>query len=200
MVRETCSAFKICGACYELRGFWLYQGRELQQECECTYSRVRAGFQPAPARWPVNDFNEVVTLCYCCGAELLRSGSKWSVWFCEECKGRVRALNVRYQRCLIPIGRHSVMNGFAVRGRDAQVPAAVEQFVLCAEALQDRTGLLNHWAAAIVAETARTRGFQEGEDVPLLDYLKALARWPADKASAFARLCVYFQNPRAAQT
>jgi len=200
MLKESCSSFIICGSCSALRGTWSHQGRQLQQECDCVYSRVRQGLQPAPARWPAHDFNEVATLCYCCGAELLHSGSRWSVWFCEECKKRVRALNGRYQRCAIPIGRHSLMNGFGLRGNDAQVPAAVEQFVLCVRALQDSTGLLGEWASAIVAETARARGFQEGADVPLLDYLNALVHSPADKVRAFERLCAYFQSPVKAQT
>ncbi len=104
MLLDACSSFKICRSCHTLRGTWRYQNRKLQQHCECTYARVRAGIQRAPAQWPVCDFNEVATLCDCCGAQLLESGSRWSIWFCRECKARIVALNMRYQRCLIPIG------------------------------------------------------------------------------------------------
>ena len=207
MLTETCSSFVVCGSCYDLRGTWSHQGSQLQQECHHTCSSrreslrlVREGLQPAPAKWSGHDFNEVATLCYCCGAELLHSGSRWSVWFCEACNRRVRALNGRYQRCLIPVGRHSLMNGFGLNGRDALVPGAVEQFVLSARGLFDSIDLLEEWAPAIVAEKARARGFQEGADVPLLDYLDALVRSPADKVRAFKRLCAYFQSPVKAQT
>jgi len=92
------------------------------------------------------------------------------------------------------------MNGFELRGRDAHAPAAVEQFVLNVRAMFDSIGLLEDWVAAITAETARLRGFKEGAEVPLLDYLDALVQYPADKANAFERLCVYFQSPVKPQT
>ncbi|MDF0650109.1 MAG: hypothetical protein P0121_01395 [Nitrospira sp.] len=192
---DTCSSFKICGVCHTLHGTWRYQHHQLDQHCQCIYRRVRAGLQCAPAPWPVYDFNEVVTLCRCCGAQLLESGSRWSVWFCPECKARVVGLNQRYQRCLIPIGRHSMMNGFRLSGSECRNPSAVEQFVLNVRAMQDSTGLLVDWAAAIVSETARARGFPDGMDVTLLDYAHALEQHPVDKVSAFERLCAYFQNP-----
>jgi hypothetical protein len=66
--------------------------------------------------------------------------------------------------------------------------------------MSDRIGLLEDWAAAIVSETAHARGFQDGADVPLPDYLQAIDRHPVDNVSAFGRLCAYFRNPVGAQT
>ena len=33
------------------------------------------------------------------------------VWFCRECLYRVKDLNNGAGRCVVPIGRHSLMNG-----------------------------------------------------------------------------------------
>lgn len=206
MLTKTCSSFVICGSCHDLRGTWSYQGGPLRQECRDTcpsrresLRRIREGLEPASTRWPCRDSNKLATLCYCCGAELLESGSRWSVWFCEACKRRVRALNEWSQGCVIPIGRHSLVNGFWLTGRDALVPGAGEQFVLSLRGLFDSIALLEEWAPAIVAETARARGFQEGADVPLPDYLDALVHSPIDKVRTFTRLCAYFQSPVKAQ-
>jgi hypothetical protein len=47
------------------------------------------------------------------------SGSKWSLFFCEDCKMRVVAHNQGAGRCVIPIGRHSIMNGVFLSRADA---------------------------------------------------------------------------------
>jgi len=193
------ASFNICWVCYSLSGC-VWGNSEQHQDCDCAWAQVRAGLRPAPAPWPGFDFPEAVELCYCCGAEVLSSGSRWSVWFCEDCKEQVRLLHQRHRRHLIPIGRHSLMNGFGLAGRAAQDQAAVKEFTLRVSGLFDRMEVLKSWASAIVAEHVRTRGFEEGTDVLLKEYLDALVRQPVDKADAFERLCAYFQSPDSAQT
>ena len=188
---DECASFHICGVCYTLRGC-IGGNSERRQECDCARSQVRAGLRPSPTPWPGFDFEEAATLCYCCGAEVLRSGSRWSVWFCDSCKEQVRVLHQRYRRYLIPIGRHSMMNGFGLAGSEAQDQVAVTQFVLRISGLVDRINLLKSWASTIVAENVRRCGFKEGTDVPLLEYLDALVRHPVDKADVFARLIIQF--------
>ena len=191
--------FHICGVCYTLRGC-VGGNSEQRQECECTRSQMRAGLRSAQAPWPGFDFPEAATLCYGCGAEVLRSGSRWSVWFCDACKEQVRVLHQQHRRYLIPIGRHSMMNGFGLAGSEAQDQVAVTQFVLRISGLVDRINLLKCWASTIVAEHVRTRGFKEGQDVPLTEYVDAIVRHPVDKADAFTRLCGYLQSPQSAHT
>lgn len=184
--QNECASFKICGVCYTLCG--CKGDCEQRQECACTWAQVRAGLRPSPTPWPGFDFPEVATLCYCCGAEVLRSGSRWSVWFCDACKEQVRVLHQRHRRYLIPIGRHAMMNGFGLTGSETQNQAAVTQFVLRVSGLVDRINVLKSWASTIVAEHVRTRGFEKGRDVPLREYVHALVRHPVDKVDAFARL------------
>src|SRR5436190_12449390 len=63
-------------------------------------------------------------LCNCCGIELLPSGSKFSPFFCRPCHARVSTLNRAAERCVIPIGRHNIMNGSILRG--GHVPTDVQ--------------------------------------------------------------------------
>ena len=117
--------FVVCGMCGRLRGPWgRYDGElEFEQRCEC-----RAAEAPV-VRWPGFDYNTVAELCRCCGLEALRSGSKWSVWFCRECLDRVKDLNAGAGRCVIPIGRHSLMNGVFYKPAESGInPVAVSAF------------------------------------------------------------------------
>jgi hypothetical protein len=189
--KDEYASFQICGVCYTLYGCVGGNSKQ-RQECECIRSQMRAGLRPSPTPWTSFDFPEAATLCYGCGAEVLRSGSRWSVWFCDACKEQVRVLHQRHRRYLIPVGRHSMMNGFGLAGSEAQDQAAVTQFVLHISGLVDRINLLKSWASIIVAEHVRTRGFEKGTDVSLSEYLNALVRHPVNKADTFERLTIQF--------
>lgn len=76
------SEMRICRRCS-----YLYD--TVDHRCRQACSWDRKGQEP----WPNSDFNEHTCLCRCCVSEPLRSGSRWSVWFCDECKARVIALN-----------------------------------------------------------------------------------------------------------
>lgn len=56
-------------------------------------------------KWEGYDVNEWIRLCDCCLAVPMRSGSRWSPFFCETCRPEIVAAEWG-----IPIGRHSLMN------------------------------------------------------------------------------------------
>ena len=56
-------------------------------------------------KWDGYDINEWIRLCDCCLAVPMRSGSKWSSFFCNNCRPGILAGERG-----IPIGRHSMMN------------------------------------------------------------------------------------------
>lgn len=80
-----------------------------QQQC---HDRV------AGEPWEGFDVKEWIRLCDCCLAKPLRSGSRWSPFFCAQCQDGIRAAE-----CGIPIGRHSLMNGVGPSGLDAMFDA-----------------------------------------------------------------------------
>ena len=96
----------VCHSCLLLKGPVPGRTDGARQFCDCTPGEVRR----AQSRWG-GDFNTYAELCRCCGLVLLRSGSRFSIWFCTQCLEAIKALNRSAGRSLVPIGRHSFMNG-----------------------------------------------------------------------------------------
>ncbi len=119
MVSESGDGFTICRVCAGLAGF--PSGR-------CGYPQVCRCHRADEQRWPDHDFNEYFDLCWCCLLEAIPSGSKWSSFYCQDCRQRVRGYNESVGRVVLCMGRHSLMNGLGLRGRDAAVPELVAAF------------------------------------------------------------------------
>jgi hypothetical protein len=116
-----------------------------------------------------------VELCRCCGLVPLRSGSRWSVWLCEECKRRVLALNRRFGRAVVPIGRHSLMNGISLQTTAAREEEAIEDFVSSANGLFQTIGRLEEWARERIAYNIYRLGLDVDAPVRLTEYLARIA-------------------------
>lgn len=159
-------SLRICGTCRGLRGPVPDRGDGAEQLCRCRSLELRQ----AQPRWG-GDHNTYAELCRCCGLRLLRSGSRFSVWFCDYCKPLVITLNRQLGRYVVPIGRHSIMSGVAVR-------PAEEGFTAAAELLADLTldmiaGIdsTEEWARTVVARNLEVLGFEPDTDVYLGKYL-----------------------------
>jgi hypothetical protein len=139
------------------------------------------------------DYPTPAELCRCCGLELLPSGSKWSVWFCDECKGRVVALNKAAGRCVVPIGRHSMMNQVFDRGRTRD-QVTVEGFVV---ELRDMVGgiqRLSEWAAEVVRRNCESLGLSGNPSVRLSAYLEAVDRVAPPREAAFRTMIEWWRD------
>lgn len=148
------SQMYLCATCFRLAGpVSADPGEPIRyQRCLCERASTAEVSGGEPERWPRFDFNEAVTLCHCCAIELLESGSRWSVWFCDDCRVRVRRLNQELGFYLIPIGRHSLMGGLKLDGGAASDPAKVEQFVQGFGGFIERIDLLSAWSTKIIEE------------------------------------------------
>lgn len=171
------SDFTVCGTCHALRGPIGSVGAvEVRQLCDCAAQEERAA-QPR-----LGDHNTAFELCRCCGTEALTSGSRWSVWFCQECKDRVRALNQRSGRCVVPIGRHSLMNGVSFDpGADESSRAFADQL----KTLFDAMGGTEGWARAVVCLNLGAAGLPSDDDIGLDSYLDTVARLAPVKEQRF---------------
>jgi hypothetical protein len=87
----------VCGRCNRIRGE--VPGR-FRQHCRCDPEN-------GEERAPGYDFPTATELCRCCGCQLVRSGSKYSFWFCDPCLELVRGFNDQVASYVIPVGRHS---------------------------------------------------------------------------------------------
>jgi hypothetical protein len=118
--------------------------------------------------------------------------SRWSVWFCDECKERVRRLHEEFNVYLIPIGRHSVMGGFGLRGKDASDPAKIEALVQVTRNLFARITLLEEWARQAVQRNIEAIGGLNKAEMQLTCYLTRANEVGTTKLDAFAGLIGFF--------
>lgn len=186
----------VCSACGGLYGSWKYE-----PEVKPFYPErgKAAGYQNCSCKkrhrqkeWPGFDFNEVVTLCHCCGQEVLLSGSRWSVWFCENCKERVLVFNSFVQRTIIPIGRHSMMHGYQLSGQDIHEKAAIENYAANVNQLFSGIDHLDKWRKYIIRRNFKL--FEISKDILLVDYLVWASKMPT-KLIAFQKMCSFFVKP-----
>lgn len=101
---ENLNTLRICRVCFHLYGdIWLGDGTPVQQKCGCKYDHKD--------EWPHFDYCTAYETCYCCGLEIINSGSKWSLFYCKTCKELIWDLKKKTNRGILPFGRHSMMNG-----------------------------------------------------------------------------------------
>lgn len=173
---------QICGTCLQIRGPVPGRSDGATQLCDCTPVEVR---RQVPL-WG-GDENLYAELCRCCGLVLLRVRSKWSVWFCADCKPLVVAFNGSVGRAAVPIGRHTLMAGVGLDPA-AKDPAVIERVAGRMFGLFDAMGVLRAYTATAVARNLAAFGFEEGSDVALDAYLRHAVRSRTTADEAFAAL------------
>lgn len=188
-----CKEFKVCAKCGGIYGTWDYRPKGsnlsylLYQKCSCDNGTPYE-------EWPCYDFNEIVTLCYCCGREILNSGSKMSIWFCEECKKRVLELNRTHQKRIVPIGRHSVLAGMLLMGSDIDDKQKIQEYVTEWNKLVAKMDILDEFVKIKIPQNIKDAGFVK--DPSLANYLASVDRFP-DKPNSFNALVEYFRKANA---
>ncbi len=172
---ESFALFEVCGRCYELRGPFDYTWKGTQytfvQECRC--ERDARPDDARPPTWISFDFNTGAELCNACGAEVLASGSRWSVWFCAACKERAVAFNDRAGVALVPIGRHSLMHRTGLQTTPPPSDNEIGAFVTQFGNLVDRMRRLDAWAHEVVRRNLVDMGVDEEPTIALSLYLAA---------------------------
>jgi hypothetical protein len=185
---------RICGQCFSVEGQCRHKGQWLDQAH--THDRQSRISDPAESPlWDGFDFNEVVCLCYCCGTELLESGSKWSVWFCPECNKLAVHVNRFLQYYWLPIGRHSAMSSSSetplglIHGQDIQRPKKVESFVEDLQTVFQRVERIRLLAKEAVRQNFLCLGFKRENAISLPSYIRTVKATQIDKKVRFIQLC-----------
>ncbi|MGA2805621.1 MAG: hypothetical protein ABSF89_14740 [Acidimicrobiales bacterium] len=173
----------VCHSCLLLKGPVPGRTDGARQFCDCTPGEVRR----AQSRWG-GDFNTYAELCRCCGLVLLRSGSRFSIWFCMQWLEAIKALNRSAGRSLVPIGRHSFMNGVGASAAQLRTEsgarALAEQFAY----LLGKERSLEGWARTIVQRNLTELGLDIEQDARLADYLDAVSGSALSPRAAFEAL------------
>lgn len=174
---------RVCRICGRLAGGGpdSVVGVSRAQRCDC---RPRG-----EQTWPGYDFNLAVELCRCCGQVALRSGSRWSVWFCRGCLGLARELNHVLGRYAIPVGRHSLHGGIALAGETSKLDVAL--FAARWSNASVASGAVDRWAGTVARRILGER-WAGGDDVPLPEYLVACDPSEAEKRRRFDEMLRFF--------
>lgn len=175
----------VCRACGRLagRGTGTGPGVSRAQRCDCHPRREKT--------WPDYDFNLAVELCRCCGQVALRSGSRWSVWFCAGCLQLTRELNHALGRYAIPVGRHSLHGGIALHGDSSKLDVAL--FAARWSNATVASGAVHRWAGTVVRRILAVR-WPDGGDVPLPVYLAACDPSDQEKRHRFDEMLGFYEE------
>lgn len=189
MSADELQHLRICGTCYALYETGRPDG--MAQRCRCVFGEEDP--------WPGFDFNERASLCLCCGMEALRSGSRWSPYFCRTCQTLAQDVSIRHRRLVFPIGRHSLMHTWvpdslpptldAHGGRSRELAETVHTATLAV--VRGSEGL-RRWSAIIVSRHLLHLGLPGGTS--LHEYLAAVATKGTGytRQAAFGELCEFF--------
>jgi len=182
---------RVCGTCCRLYETGRPDG--LNQQCACNPRDVET--------WPHFDFNERALLCLCCGLRPLRSGSKFSPFFCEDCVTPVMNVSRLCARLVFPIGRHSFMHTWVPGTRTPTLAAhggdmnALADSVLASlEAIESGSQFVFQWSRLIVSRNLARVGLAGGAS--LSEYLEAVEQHETEltPSIAFAEMFQFFTN------
>ena len=141
--RHRPSNLQVCVECCGLRG--PYDGYDNLCRCDSeAWDR-----HPTPRG---GDLHGNVRLCMSCLSALAPGSSRWTSYYCGDCRPRVILLGQLVGRCVVPIGPHSIMNGTYWRSGGGAITsgAAVAFYDQLATLFQNQTNLYD-------LTTARTR-------------------------------------------
>ena len=182
----------ICPTCFHL--YEMGRPDTEEQRCNC---------QPAEeTRWPYHDFNQRAILCRCCALNVLPSGSRWSPYFCRECRLLVMGVSVWNRQLIFPIGRHSLMHTWvpdtpsaSLHNHQSHPDDVVAGVYHALGGISRGAEGLSQWYQTIVPRNLKRFGL--AGDVSLRAYIEAVtAEAPAlsTRLEAFDGLCRLFQS------
>lgn len=173
------SQLLVCRTCGEIsgEGWW-------KQRCSC---------EPQDDEpWPGYDFNTAVELCYCCGQVPLRSGSRWSIWFCEGCRKLVLGLNRSLGRYAVPIGRHSLHGGISLNGSASDLD--IEIFTATFKNISEAMDRVREWSRIVVRRMVAERWPDRRGAIPLTEYVTRCDASPQERERCFGEMLAFLEE------
>lgn len=175
----------ICRGCGDVRGP-IPVAPKIWQRCACE----GPGHGDGPR---YGDTNRFAGLCAVCAARVVWDGSRFSLFQCGACVQWIRRLNVATGWVVIPISRHSLVNGSSLRGEDllpgddVDIPL-IKDFAARVVASINGASQLHAHRRQLTLRYLR-RYLDEGStDVPVAYYLEVVARREPDPAPARSQL------------
>lgn len=133
-----------------------------------------------------------VQFCQCCSMELINFGSKYSSFFCEDCLNLATYYNKISGKNLIPLGKHSLLNGILLVSPYTREEA--RQFNIQIKAFFKRITLIIEWQKYALFENLHDLGFDFKEDIPLSVYDRFIVGLKKDKYSRFSNMVEFLNS------
>ena len=187
----------VCTGSAALFGPFSYGGGAPTHQQRCYYQacehRREVWHQPrTDLPEPAGDFPTEVEWCYCCARTLISSGSKFSSFFCDECRADVIQLRKTLGSTFLPLGRHSLCNGEWLTGADMADPQKVERFIAATRHIDNRIDRLLTWQRGVVRDNVEAMGYPVAPYVSARDYRSFASERSVPKAELFRQLCRFF--------
>ncbi len=167
------------------RSGWRYQ------KCKCMKKHDEKENIKA-LTWPGNDFNTSVEFCHCCSKELINTGSKFSSFYCDDCREMVSKYNKQKDKMSIPLGRHSFMNNIKLTFPYSDEEAG--QFNRSLEFFFRKADLVSDWQKLCLFNNLHEMGFRFRNDISIPLYDKMLPDIKISKADSFNMMVNFIIN------
>ncbi len=125
---------------------------------------------------------------------LITSGSKWSVFYCHECKDRVGAFNDIVGKVVIPLGRHSVMNSLMIEYKSHDLDVEISKFVTGWNFLVGIIDKIVDWSTQSLFQNLHDLEFRFDSDIRLKEYDECLPELKITKKEAFLNMLDFLQK------
>ena len=142
--------------------------------------------------WPGNNFNTSVEFCHCCSKELINTGSKFSSFYCNDCKLVISDYNNQSVSLRIPMGRHSFMNGVKL-----QMPFTKREeieFTLNLNTFFRNVDLVREWQKLSLFENLHDLGFHFRNDIALAFYDRLIQKPDGGKSVYFLSMLEFIKE------
>ena len=179
------SNLAVCTKRFTLSG--VYEGREHRCGCQPTDDAWRQ------REWAGYDIAALLDLCHLCVRAVMASGSRWTWYACDSCRKVNNQIapailgepDSRAQ--ILPLGRHSMMNGVALGLGAPHSNDRTEQFIESVMGLRDLWDRLSTWNREEGQRVVAASGFGGLETVPLDRWLEANGASLGASADAMCR-------------
>lgn len=189
----------ICKSCLNLYGGVVRKiNKNPQSEwhfisCKCKNEKGKKS-GTLNAEKPASDIKTSIEFCQCCSTELINFGSKYSSLFCNDCLNLATRYNEISGKNLIPLGKHSFMNGLMLISPYTKDEA--RQFEIEIKAFFKRISLIFEWQKYALFENLHDLGLDLKSDIPISDYDRFVARLKKNKQTKFNRMVEYLNNQK----